>query len=227
MTDWVEGLLGFTIGVSFWPVAICIAAGFLMIPFVHRERIGFAVLMLLMIMVMVNLMTGWNIFTGMYEHPIYAILVFIGYCFVGGLWSIFKWFRYCAKMSPEFAKKRADFINQKVAKLSFSKRPADSRREDDQQNLEALQRGEVPEALLDELYRECRGVIPSPFRMKARITGWIGFWPWSMAGYIIADLLFEIWDWIWSKLIGVYVDIRRRAYKDIDERLFMKADQEY
>ena len=49
----------------------------------------------------------------------------------------------------------------------------------------------------------------SPYRNKARITGWIAFWPWSLFWTITGDFFNMLYD----SMVGVYQSISNRGMK--------------
>jgi hypothetical protein len=50
---------------------------------------------------------------------------------------------------------------------------------------------------------------------KARITGWMAHWPFSIVGTIVGDFLLELWNTIYEWLSGVYERIETRVFKDL------------
>jgi hypothetical protein len=46
--------------------------------------------------------------------------------------------------------------------------------------------------------------LPSASANKERIVCWITYWPFSAAAYLLIDLLYDIGDWIYTKLSGFY-----------------------
>lgn len=46
--------------------------------------------------------------------------------------------------------------------------------------------------------------LPSASANKERIVCWITYWPFSAAAYLLLDLLYDIGDWIYTKLSGFY-----------------------
>jgi hypothetical protein len=46
--------------------------------------------------------------------------------------------------------------------------------------------------------------LPRPSSHKSEIICWITYWPFSAAAYLLLDLLYDIGDWIYTKLSGFY-----------------------
>ena len=59
------------------------------------------------------------------------------------------------------------------------------------------------------------------YNNKARITGWIIWWPFSMVSVVFGDLLsrivVKIATRIWGLLSGIYAKIEKHVYKDFED----------
>jgi hypothetical protein len=56
----------------------------------------------------------------------------------------------------------------------------------------------------DEWKRHVDRMWPTASQNKSRISVWITYWPFSLASYILCDFLYEIADWIYTKISGLY-----------------------
>lgn len=52
--------------------------------------------------------------------------------------------------------------------------------------------------------RHKNAMMPSAAKNKGRISCWIGYWPFSIASYLLVDLLGEIGNWIYVQISGAY-----------------------
>jgi len=82
-----------------------------------------------------------------------------------------------------------------------------------------LGNGTIPDALLTLWLERKAAEVPSPFSYKEKILNWVAFWPWSMVAYMILDLLRDLANFVWERLISVYAAVVRRRYAGIDPRL--------
>lgn len=55
------------------------------------------------------------------------------------------------------------------------------------------------------------------FNNKARITGWIIHWPFSILGFVFGDMLSRLANKIWGYFSGVYASIEKHVYKDFKD----------
>jgi len=51
---------------------------------------------------------------------------------------------------------------------------------------------------------------PDAAQSKSRIVSWTMFWPWSMFWWLLSDVIKNAFEWLYSKLSGVYTAITRR-----------------
>ena len=56
-----------------------------------------------------------------------------------------------------------------------------------------------------------RRSLPSASENKERIICWVTYWPFSVAAYLLLDLLYDIGDWIYTKLSGLYQSMVERV----------------
>ena len=61
-----------------------------------------------------------------------------------------------------------------------------------------------PSSYWDSWDKYVQGNLPSASANKERITCWIVYWPFSVAAYLLLDLLQDIGEWIYAKLSGFY-----------------------
>ena len=89
------------------------------------------------------------------------------YVLVGGVWSVFRWFKYCR-----------DYI---------SHHPYSQVGED---YLKCWEAGKEVQLTPQEYY--CKQLRPA--KHKSRLIGWIAYWPWSLLWNIVGDTLIAIYD---------------------------------
>ena len=141
------------------------------------------------------------------------------YIAIGLAWSVYKWFRYVRKLATtmqtgisQTKKRYADtdlvpgskdaekYLTALAATInaSLSGITANRLTEDDLKKM-----GDVTLVKLVEFLEF------TPMRKKSVISGWIGFWPCSLAITFTRGILVDLWDWL--------VDICRSMYNSISK----------
>ena len=243
MPDFIFAAWAFIAGLfagTFWGWAVIAFFVIIIAPLADSERTGKAFLSAIALAFMVWLVVGWNVLAIIWYNPITAVVCALGYFALGGLWSVVKWDRFVKAATEEFHRAREAFIEEWRREVASYSPPdpsqrvrADSRRtltdrlgirDKDEAALKAellveLGNGKIPDALLTHWLERKAAEVPSPFSYKEKILNWVAFWPWSMVAYMILDLLRDLANFVWERLIGVYAAVVRRRYAGIDPRL--------
>jgi hypothetical protein len=130
-----------------------------------------------------------NLFTWAWAHLAEVLLLGLLYLCAGGLWSIFRWWRYLVKMRNALLAEHGHYgespIGQVDAELGKTK----------------------------PLKRPSRAYAVNN---KHRITGWIAHWPFSMVGSLIGDVLLQIFRRVFDLLRGVYDRLGNYVFEGFD-----------
>ncbi len=141
------------------------------------------------------------------------------YVFIGLSWSVYKWFRYVRKQAT-ILQNEISLTKKRYANTDWNAKDADKYRsamasaintaiggftvnrinEEDLKNM-----GEVTAQKLIEFLEF------TPLRKKSVISGWIGFWPCSLAITFTRGIFVDLWDWIVDACRSVYNNISRMA----------------
>jgi len=147
------GEIGFFVGLLALSVVYTIAT--------ERDTHGFAIFATIL-----GVGLFWNsvVALGAIAWP-FLLALFGGYLFFGGLWSVFRWFKYCrdyiAKNRYDTNHPDSDYSGGREVKLTA-------------------------EAYYKKKLR--------PSEHKSRLIGWIAYWPWSLIWNIAGDTLTAIYD---------------------------------
>lgn len=145
--------LGFFLGLLALSVVYTIAT--------ERDIHGFAVFATI-----VGVGLFWNSIVALGTIAWPFLLVGVGvYAFAGGLWSVFRWFKYCR----EYIVQNPYNSNQPASDYSSGK--------------------EVKLTPTDYYKSKLQ-----PSKHKSRLIGWIAYWPWSLIWNIAGDTLTAIYD---------------------------------
>ncbi len=159
----------------------------------------------------------------------YSLLYIPVYFFIGGVWSVFKWYRLVTKSREVFDEEVKKFINVRIYYLESSSRRSNNNSEillDESKIMESqlveLRQGGIPDSLLTDWKKSSNYevAVPLVLNSKGRILMWIMLWPWSLLWYVIADLIKEISRMVFNLIKDVYEYVWRKVYSDVaDKRL--------
>lgn len=160
----------------------------------------------------IHLFGDAHFFQHVIDNPVWALVYIVGYLGIGAGWSFFKWWRVLLCVRKRYDELKAEFlINKKVTD------------------------GLIPDALKDEWrkhvisnrcyklnyhYSDIEGynpAIPPLSRNKARITGWMVYWPISFVLFFFEDFLAKIFDAIYDMFSNVYQRISDSVFKGMGD----------
>lgn len=116
------------------------------------------------------------------------ILGAVAYFIIGGIWSIFSWWRLNVKVKNLYDEYKTKWPNMKVSELTRH--------------------------IGNDLNNNKITLPPSPSQMKSNITLWISAWPISIITWIIGDLVVEVCNAIYNMLGGIYTRITTSIFGD-------------
>lgn len=125
----------------------------------------------------------------------YVLLTILAYGAVGGLNSLYRWFKYCRK-----------YVRDNPPE-SFERDvwTTDSRGENKKVRMS-------PEKMREEAEERYRTYL-SPSRHYGRIMGWIIYWPWSLLWNLLGDFFTSIYESLASLYKRIATSAIKRAIK--------------
>jgi hypothetical protein len=244
------GIFGFLLGLSFWWWLAIIVGIACMFPIVEYEQGPLGLLTIVGVCVIMYFASGVNMAAVIWNNlPLVLAYGAIYICIIGAGWSVFMWRRLGKKCRAEFDRFHQEFIATWRDNLS---RPNSSaltellknhtdKDETKKAMTEALAANTIPDQLLDQWHDEMRDAAlsrralglrnddnrlsfskPSPLDYKRKITTWIAFWPWSMAWYALHNLIMDLVNAVWRRLVRVYAYFSDKAFEGVDDRLLRK-----
>lgn len=182
---------------SFWFWVFSVAVWALLTTLIEDEKGGFAFIALCGTFVALAFAGDINILRVAQAHPIQAVLFFLGYLFMGALWSLFKWWRLLKAAKERFNQERAKFFHRQDNKIAGQ--PAST--------------GE----LLAYFYKETKfdRLIPKVSEHKSQIISWMCYWPMSLVWYFLSDWIVNLFNKIFTALKGVFIGMRNRVFSDV------------
>jgi len=135
---------------------------------------------------------GAPILKSIVDHPIKALLYFVGYFAVGTVWSFFKWYMKVKKYVKEHNAEKQEF--HQTYRQSVGKQP-------------------VEHAWKDYMHKPRK---PQAKEEKATISYWIGYWPISAVVFFFEDFFTKIIETITDMFQGIYTRIENKVYTKLD-----------
>ena len=144
---------------------------------------------------------------------------FAVYIAIGLVWSVYKWFRYVRKQAVALQNEIA-LTKKRYANTDWNAKDADKYRTAMAAAINSAIGGFTTNRISDEDIKQMGEVTViklieflefTPLRKKSIISGWIGFWPCSLAITFTRGILIDLWDWIVDACRSVYNNISRMA----------------
>jgi hypothetical protein len=128
----------------------------------------------------------YHIFQGLLLNPTLYIYVAISYLFIGGVWSIFKWYLYSLSEAERVIESTKNYLSKR-----------DNETDENYNNRK-----------LDNI----RNSTPVASKNKEKITAWICYWPLNLVWTCINDLVKRVIDKIYDLLENLYNSISKSVF---------------
>ncbi len=128
-------------------------------------------------------------------NPGKALIIVGIYFLVGVIWSVVKWYFFLHKRLVRYNNIKAELLREHSA---------------------AILTPELAVELRDRLsYEDKQPVLASDH--KADLTRWATYWPFSIVGTLLNDVVRVIWEYIYEILQSTYQRIADSMFKDVDD----------
>lgn len=125
-----------------------------------------------------------------------VVMIFAVYAVFGISWSFLKWLFFLQDKATEYTKNIASYQN------NFTR---------------AKDRGQYPDRSFAWYMRTEYDLPPSALKNKTRLMYWAFFWPFSILKFMLSDFLRKVWDFIYSKLSGLYQRVANAVFAKFPE----------
>jgi len=151
--------------------------------------------------------------TAIKAHPGTTALYIASYFAIGAGWSLFKWYVFLTKARIKYESAKADFLEEYSAKELT---------------------GELAAKFMDLLasnhsYSDDDHAIsatpPEARKHKSNLTRWATYWPFSMVGFALNDVVRKAWNYIYDLLQSTYQRISNHVFRNVSADAAMA--QEY
>ena len=201
---------------TIWFYTACVITFFGIMVLVENEHEILSIGVLAVFVVLMQNSGAFNIF----NDPLMLLKWSLLYFVIGTVWSFVKWWAFLTKRAEEFGEMK-DLYREKTKKLH----PTDSEPSDKYTNTGTVANPSTEfvrflrlKSFLSEYPSDYRAtIIPTALLCKAKITGWIIWWPTSVLWTIISDPMVRIANYIFSRLKGTYQLIANKVFAKFDE----------
>lgn len=188
--------------IGFWSLLLVIGVGITIL--VENEEGAWATFVAIASMVGLSFLWKLNLLVVVKANPGRIVAYALAYFAIGAAWSIFKWFTFLHKANSRYEDYKADFLTKN--------------------NAVALN-GELAAKLMDEIiesnddhyhYDEAKKISSTPplaRNHKASVTRWATYWPFSILGFFLNDIVRKTWTYIVTLLQGTYQRISNYVFR--------------
>jgi hypothetical protein len=140
------------------------------------------------------------------------------YFLAGAAWSVFKWWTFLHKGSKAYDDFKADFLTKNNAKALTPELSVQ------------LEADLIEFNRFKDVDKSVHSVPPSAREFKGDLTRWATYWPFSMVGFALNDVVRKAWNYIYDLLQSTYQRISnymfRGAVADREMAANYRAQQE-
>ena len=146
-------------------------------------------------------------------NPLYTAILIASYFALGVGWSIFKWVLFLKKQTFKYEDFKAQFLKEKNAKELTPALAAEM--VDSLSDYNRYKNEEAKVSAATPQFREHKGTL----------TRWATYWPFSMVGFALNDIVRKAWTFIVNMLQSTYQRISNHIFRNVEADV--KMAQEY
>lgn len=188
---------------TFWFWSLLIVANIVLLFTIEYHRSFLATFTTAIFLAILHFWGGISVFSYLLQHPMQALVCFIGYFVTGSLWAIAKWWFHITSERRRYNERKQEFCERNG--LAYENPiPAGHR-----------------EKWLVEVNRHGSSIemVPKAHNHKAEIYLWITWWPWSMVWTLINDPVRRLCRFIYFKLAGTFNEMSKRVFTGTENDL--------
>jgi hypothetical protein len=135
-------------------------------------------------------------------NPGHTILLILSYFAIGVCWSIAKWYFFLHKENRKYENAKAEFLTGENAKELTGQ-------------LAAKMFGYLQDHNNNAYYEKQKINATPPLVSKHidKLTRWATYWPFSMVGFALNDVVRKTWNYIFELLQGTYQRISNYVFR--------------
>jgi len=136
-----------------------------------------------------------------HDNPLHTAELIGLYFLLGAGWSIFKWWTFLHKQTKRYEDFKAEFLEKRNAKTLTPELAVVLEAELIEKNRFAGEEKRV------------HSVPPSAREFKSDLTRWATYWPFSMVGFALNDIVRKAWNYVYDLLQGTYQRISNHMFR--------------
>lgn len=168
------------------------------------EHWGWATATLLATLIGVHVLHVVDVWGFITHNALHTTLYVLGYLAVGVVWSFVKWFSFLVGFRDAHREAKAQWMKRNNIAPD--------------QMLTENQSIALSDYMQYQSWHKFHGVYlnkrPTAVTNKRRITAWMSFWPFSMAGTIINDPIRRLFRLLFDTLKGLYQQIADHVFRN-------------
>jgi len=195
-------------GLAFWLLALVVFG--IITALVENEKGFWATVTFLGSLAALNFLYKLPILTAIKLHPLYTAELVAAYFAIGIGWSFFKWTLFVRKFTLKYNEYKAKFLAANDAK-----------------ELTPELASELADSLADSYEARSQNITvkaPQFTEYAGKLTRWATYWPFSMVGFALNDIVRKAWYHIIHSLQGAYQAISDRLFKDVTADMQMAKE---
>lgn len=182
-------------GIAFWILALVVFG--VIAALVENEKGAWATVTFLASLAGLNFLYKLPIVATVKADPGKTTILILSYFAAGVVWSIVKWALFLHNKLSAYNDYKATFLSERKATALTPELAA--------QFQEELGRG---------YGRSISSAAPEAREHKGDLTRWATYWPFSIAGTLLNDVVRKAWDHIYNLLQGTYQAISKAIFKN-------------
>jgi hypothetical protein len=170
-------------------ILFCIVEVVALILLTEHDRGAIATASLVGFLAVLQLYFGIDLLGFAQTHVTFIASGVILYFVMGVAWSVFKWYWWVGKTADELKEQKTRIIEDRFSHI----------KDVDDEKREGFWAKHVKES------------IPSPRHHKSKILRWMGYWPISVAWFVLNDFVREIFNHLYYRFVAIYQKISDAA----------------
>lgn len=123
------------------------------------------------------------------------------YFLLGAGWSIFKWWTFLHKQTKRYGDFKAEFLEKRNAKALTPELSV------------VLEAELIEKNRFADDEKRVHSVPPSARAFKGDLTRWATYWPFSMVGFALNDIVRKAWNYVYDLLQSTYQRISNHMFR--------------
>ena len=151
------------------------------------------------------------------ENPNACIAFLLSYFLIGAIWCIIRWKFFVKKKLSEYNELKINWLKEQGSATTEVPEELKGKWYDVLYKNSAYSYETNVRLPNSYTYERAICIRPMASRNKARIGNWIGYWPWSLVWWILADAITSIVDEITYYIMGWLEEISIRQFKSTED----------